>query len=67
MEYSRLVMHSFGFQHAFQRGIEPGDHVFFKKVCVWRGGVRDECGANVRSAMVFLVFGIREGCSEAYD
>jgi len=31
VEYSRLVMHSFGFQHAFQRGIEPGDHVFFKK------------------------------------
>lgn len=30
--YSRLVMYSFGFQQAFQRGIEPGDHVFFTKV-----------------------------------
>ena len=31
--YSRLVMYSFGFQHAFQRGLEPSDHVFFTKVC----------------------------------
>ncbi|KAF9467566.1 fungal-specific transcription factor domain-containing protein [Collybia nuda] len=29
--YSRLVMFSFGFQQAFQRGIEPGDHVYFSK------------------------------------
>jgi hypothetical protein len=32
VEYSRLVMYSFGFQHAFQRGLEPGDHIFFTKV-----------------------------------
>ncbi|KAJ8522831.1 hypothetical protein ONZ45_g676 [Pleurotus djamor] len=31
VEYSRLVMYSFGFQQAFQRGIEPGDHLFFSK------------------------------------
>jgi hypothetical protein len=30
--YSRLVMYSFGFQHAFQRGLEPGDHIFYSKV-----------------------------------
>jgi len=29
--YSRLVMFSFGFQQAYQRGIEPGDHVYFSK------------------------------------
>ncbi|KAF8631666.1 hypothetical protein AX17_005067 [Amanita inopinata Kibby_2008] len=29
--YSRLVMFSFGFQQAFRRGLEPGDHVFFTK------------------------------------
>ncbi|KAF9443388.1 hypothetical protein P691DRAFT_679620 [Macrolepiota fuliginosa MF-IS2] len=29
--YSRLVMFSFGFQHAFQRGIERSDQVFFTK------------------------------------
>ncbi|RDB22039.1 Protein priB [Hypsizygus marmoreus] len=29
--YSRLVMFSFGFQQAYQRGIEPGDHVYFTK------------------------------------
>ncbi|KAG6820054.1 hypothetical protein H0H93_005986 [Arthromyces matolae] len=29
--YSRLVMFSFGFQQAYQRGIEPGDHVYFNK------------------------------------
>ncbi|KAJ8689224.1 hypothetical protein PTI98_013267 [Pleurotus ostreatus] len=31
VEYSRLVMYSFGFQQAFERGIEPGDQLFFKK------------------------------------
>ncbi|KAG6809261.1 hypothetical protein H0H92_000968 [Tricholoma furcatifolium] len=31
VEYSRLVMFSFGFQQAYQRGIEPGDHVYFNK------------------------------------
>ncbi|TFK71035.1 hypothetical protein BDN72DRAFT_493272 [Pluteus cervinus] len=31
VEYSRLVMFSFGFQQAFQRGLQPGDHVFFNK------------------------------------
>lgn len=29
--YSRLVMFSFGFQQAFQRGLQPGDDVFFSK------------------------------------
>jgi hypothetical protein len=29
--YSRLVMYSFGFQRAFQRGFEPGDEIFFTK------------------------------------
>ncbi|GLB42696.1 putative fungal specific transcription factor [Lyophyllum shimeji] len=29
--YSRLVMFSFGFQQAYQRGIQPGDHVYFSK------------------------------------
>ncbi|KAF9236150.1 fungal-specific transcription factor domain-containing protein [Melanogaster broomeanus] len=31
VNYSRLVMYSFGFQHAFQRGIEPSDNVFLTK------------------------------------
>ncbi|KAH7906942.1 fungal-specific transcription factor domain-containing protein [Hygrophoropsis aurantiaca] len=31
VNYSRLVMYSFGFQHAFQRGIEVSDNVFFTK------------------------------------
>ncbi|EGO18461.1 hypothetical protein SERLADRAFT_481133 [Serpula lacrymans var. lacrymans S7.9] len=31
VDYSRLVMFSFGFQHAFTRGIEASDHVFFSK------------------------------------
>lgn len=30
--YNKLVMFSFGFQHAFQRGIGPSDHIFFTKV-----------------------------------
>jgi hypothetical protein len=29
--YSRLVMYSFGFQQAYQRGFEPGDDIFFTK------------------------------------
>jgi hypothetical protein len=29
--YSRLVMFSFGFQQAYQRGLGQGDHVFFNK------------------------------------
>ncbi|KIK64122.1 hypothetical protein GYMLUDRAFT_40371 [Collybiopsis luxurians FD-317 M1] len=29
--YSRLVMFSFGFQQAYQRGIRPGDDLFFTK------------------------------------
>lgn len=33
--YSRLVMFSFGFQQAFQRGFERGDQVFFIKVSVY--------------------------------
>jgi len=33
--YSRLVMFSFGFQQAFQRGIGRSDQVFFTKVCVY--------------------------------
>lgn len=32
VNYSRLVMYSFGFQHAFQRGIEANDNVFLTKV-----------------------------------
>jgi hypothetical protein len=44
VEYSRLVMYSFGFQHAFQRGLEPGDHIFFTKV-----------GKNGLFFVVFLV------------
>ena len=35
VNYSRLVMFSFGFQQAYHRGIKPGDHsdqVFFTKV-----------------------------------
>ncbi|KIJ62383.1 hypothetical protein HYDPIDRAFT_30354 [Hydnomerulius pinastri MD-312] len=31
VNYSRLVMYSFGFQHAFQRGIEANDNVFLTK------------------------------------
>ncbi|KAH7886528.1 fungal-specific transcription factor domain-containing protein [Phlebopus sp. FC_14] len=31
VNYSRLVMYSFGFQHAFQRGMEASDHVFLTK------------------------------------
>ena len=30
--YSRLVMFSFGFQQAYQRGVEPEDHILFTKV-----------------------------------
>lgn len=30
--YSRLVMFSFGFQQAYQRGFAPGDEIFFTKV-----------------------------------
>ncbi|KAJ7187010.1 fungal-specific transcription factor domain-containing protein [Mycena filopes] len=29
--YSRLVMFSFGFQQAYQRGLQPQDHIFFTK------------------------------------
>ncbi|KAF9074252.1 hypothetical protein BDP27DRAFT_1416550 [Rhodocollybia butyracea] len=29
--YSRLVMFSFGFQQAYQRGLKPGDDIFFNK------------------------------------
>ncbi|KAJ7472029.1 hypothetical protein FB451DRAFT_313024 [Mycena latifolia] len=29
--YSRLVMFSFGFQQAYQRGLQPPDHIFFSK------------------------------------
>ncbi|KAF8198312.1 hypothetical protein K438DRAFT_1584084 [Mycena galopus ATCC 62051] len=29
--YSRLVMFSFGFQQAYQRGLKPTDHIFFIK------------------------------------
>ncbi|KAG5637478.1 hypothetical protein H0H81_004449 [Sphagnurus paluster] len=29
--YSRLVMFSFGFQKAYQRGMQPADHVYFTK------------------------------------
>lgn len=31
VNYSRLVMYSFGFQHAFQRGMESNDQVFLQK------------------------------------
>ncbi|KAG0696615.1 fungal-specific transcription factor domain-containing protein [Suillus ampliporus] len=31
VSYSRLVMYSFGFQHAFQRGMEASDNVFLDK------------------------------------
>jgi hypothetical protein len=33
VSYSRLVMYSFGFQHAFQRGIGANINVFLAKVC----------------------------------
>jgi hypothetical protein len=29
--YHRLVMFSFGFQQAYQRGLQPTDHIFFTK------------------------------------
>lgn len=32
--YARLVMFSFGFQKAFQRGFEPDDEVFFTRVSI---------------------------------
>jgi hypothetical protein len=38
--YSRLVMFSFGFQQAYQRGIEPEDEILFTKVCFC--GIVDE-------------------------
>ncbi|KAF7368188.1 hypothetical protein MVEN_00137900 [Mycena venus] len=31
--YLRLVMFSFGFQHANQRGLQSQDHIFFTKAC----------------------------------
>jgi len=31
VNYSRLVMFSFGFQQAFRRGLQPGDTLFFDK------------------------------------
>ena len=33
--YSRLVMFSFGFQQAYQRGFEHGDEIFFSKVSLY--------------------------------
>jgi hypothetical protein len=33
--YARLVMFSFGFQKAFQRGFEPDDEVFFTRVRIF--------------------------------
>jgi hypothetical protein len=42
--YSRLVMFSFGFQQAYQRGLKAGDDVFFSKVShlgLLRGSNRD--------------------------
>ena len=35
--YARLVMFSFGFQKAFQRGFEPDDEVFFTRVRILLG------------------------------
>lgn len=32
VNYSRLVMYSFGFQQAFQRGMGTNDEIFFTKV-----------------------------------
>ena len=32
VNYSRLVMYSFGFQQAFQRGMCPEDEIFLTKV-----------------------------------
>lgn len=42
-------MFSFGFQQAFQRGIEPGDHVYFSKVCdeLTRDGIQIDIGSDV--------------------
>ena len=35
VNYSRLVMLSFAFQQAFQRGLQESDEVFFTKVGPW--------------------------------
>lgn len=47
--YARLVMFSFGFQKAFQRGFEPDDEVFFTRVSILLGHtVSAEINANRR-------------------
>ena len=47
--YVRLVMFSFGFQKAFQRGFEPDDEVFFTRVRILLGHtVSAEINANRR-------------------
>jgi hypothetical protein len=47
--YARLVMFSFGFQKAFQRGFEPDDEVFFTRVRnILRHIVSAEIDANRR-------------------
>jgi hypothetical protein len=35
VHYSRLVMFSFGFQQAYQRGFDQGDIIFFTTVCIF--------------------------------
>ena len=47
--YARLVMFSFGFQKAFQRGFEPDDEVFFTRVRILpRYTMSAEINANRR-------------------
>ncbi|KAJ6632448.1 hypothetical protein B0H10DRAFT_1771021 [Mycena sp. CBHHK59/15] len=50
--YSRLVMFSFGFQQAYQRGLQPPDHIFFFKARRWwrcGPGCLDSAKAVLRS------------------
>ena len=64
VNYSRLVMYSFGFQHAFQRGIEASDNVFLNKVLL-------PCSVEDLKLIFFFffstVFRSCDGCDQAYD
>jgi hypothetical protein len=58
--YSRLVMFSFGFQQAYQRGLQSADHIFFTKACSEL--VKD----SDKTLTDPVVFGVCQGCIADY-
>jgi hypothetical protein len=58
--YARLVMFSFGFQKAFQRGFEDDDEVFFTKVRESHSVV--QCEPKLSELGIYEEFGKCEGC-----